>query len=255
MKTKLWPVIHFKNWDLAVENVGICCKCGVENVMLIDHLVEQPWPKHCSMTGVVTRLMDMFVGVKFGLNNLHLSPLQSLAVNIRAGVRVTWADQPIAYSDPERKAEPGVEDLDWILPANNHTLFAGVAFKHQERDPDPGEQAFQTAQRGAIPCTSGPATGQPADPDAVRAMRTHIRRRMAAESQEFPGTPEPWSTPLAIASGIDAGNVLEFAPYLSDILIATGISKDFHRLDEAKLLAVVTALEQFEGLRPYLSDV
>jgi predicted TIM-barrel enzyme len=76
---------------------------------------------------------------------------------------------------------------------------------------------------GFIPTTSGHSTGVAADPSHVEAMRKLLE----------PGDP------LAIASGITPENAELFLPFVSHVLVSTGVSSSFHEFDPAKLRALV----------------
>lgn len=53
--------------------------------------------------------------------------------------------------------------------------------------------------------------------------------------------------PLAIASGITPDNIKRYLPYADCYLVATGISKSFTELDEARLRALVGRVRHFDG--------
>ena len=44
---------------------------------------------------------------------------------------------------------------------------------------------------------------------------------------------------LAVASGMTPDNISEFKPYLSHVLVSTGISKDEYHFDEEKINAFI----------------
>ena len=74
---------------------------------------------------------------------------------------------------------------------------------------------------GFIPTTSGSGTGSAPDLEKIVAM-----------SRATGGV-------LAIASGMTPWNVAQYAPYLSHILVATGIALDEHRIDADKLCLLI----------------
>ncbi len=69
-----------------------------------------------------------------------------------------------------------------------------------------------------VVCTSGPGTGKAADIEKIQRIRSGLI-----------------NFPLAIASGITVQNAAEFLPYIDFFLVATGISLNFHELDESKV--------------------
>jgi hypothetical protein len=107
--------------------------------------------------------------------------------------------------------------------------FGSVAFKVGPEVLHP-ERAAEVAQSVMdVVTTSGTATGVPPDVDKVRA------RRGALEGHR-----------LAVASGITPDNVEDYLPFVDDYLVATGISRDFHTLDPAKVRALAETVHAGE---------
>ena len=76
-----------------------------------------------------------------------------------------------------------------------------------------------------VPTTSGLATGHAPEVGKLRA----IREAIGGYNQ------------LALASGAAPENIGRLAPYLTDILVSTGISKNFHEFEPSRLHAMVAA--------------
>ncbi|XP_011403363.2 PREDICTED: uncharacterized protein LOC100637956 [Amphimedon queenslandica] len=57
---------------------------------------------------------------------------------------------------------------------------------------------------------------------------------------------------LALASGVTPENALDYAPYVDAVLVATGISIDFHNIDPLKLRQLI-AVTRSHSLSPSLS--
>ena len=101
-----------------------------------------------------------------------------------------------------------------------------MAFKYQPVEHDPAAAAQQARDAGFLPTTSGTATGAAPELAKIKAM-----------AAEGPGGPR-----LAVASGMTAQNVAQFAPHLSAILVATGVSFDEHHFDPGRLDQFVTSV-------------
>jgi len=217
MKTKIIPVIHYQDNDQAIRNAERASAAGCDGVLLIE------------MNGSNTRLVPMAQEIKtqwpdllVGVNHLGLDPSRSLAVNLAADLDMTWTDmQPTHTEFPDDELK---KRLSRQLRGKSHHLFVGVAFKHQRHEPDPVASARDAVTRGFIPTTSGPATGIAADPSQI----ARLRRGIGPEA------------PLGIASGITPGNFAMFAPHLSHVLVATGISSSFYELDEGLLAELIS---------------
>jgi predicted TIM-barrel enzyme len=74
-----------------------------------------------------------------------------------------------------------------------------------------------------VVCTSGPGTGQAADPEKVRLMH-------------------PRNHSLALASGVTAENVRSYLPHVQAFLVGTGIESRFGVIDPQKLAALLQAM-------------
>lgn len=218
MKTRIIPVIHYLDDEQTMRNARRAYDAGCDGVMLID------------MTGGNKRLVPLAQDIKIewpdmpvGVNHLGLDPLRSLDLNLAAGLDMTWTDaQPTHTVFPD-------EHLSLMLSRRigrrRHDMFVGVAFKHQEHEPDPVGAAKAALARNLIPTTSGSATGRAAAVKDVIALREGIGP----------------DAPLAIASGITPENFAGFRPHLTHVLVATGVSSTFHELDEALMRRLVAA--------------
>ena len=111
------------------------------------------------------------------------------------------------------------------LTAESPKVFGGIAFKSQAPEPNPVYAAEIARSVGVIPTTSGPATGQALSLEKIRSMSGD------------------GAYPLAVASGMTPENVAQYAPYLSHILVSTGIGVDFHHIDEERLNAFISATQ------------
>ena len=215
MKTKIIPVIHYLDDEQAMRNARRVYDAGCDGVMLID------------MTGKNDRLVPLAQDIKIewpdlpaGVNHLGLDPLRSLDLNLAAGLDMTWTDaQPTHTVFPD-------DQLSLMLSRRigSHDLFVGVAFKHQEHEPDPVGAAKSAIARNLIPTTSGSATGKAAEVQDI----IDLRQGIGADA------------PLAIASGITPDNFAGFRPHLTHVLVATGVSRSFHELDEELMRELAT---------------
>lgn len=222
MQPKIIPVIHYNNEALALHNAIIAFDAGCEGVLLIS--MDGPNPE---LSPVARTIKERYPDKLVGINYLHLGrdPAEAVKRNIADGLDMTWTDQQLTHSSQATwEAAERVRDAAALRPG--HIVFAGVAFKHQDPEPRPDVAALVALKYGLIPTTSGAATGVAADASAVARLREAVG-----------------DAPLAIASGITPENVAQFAPYLTHILVATGVSSDFYSLDFEKLYRLRAAVE------------
>jgi predicted TIM-barrel enzyme len=224
MQTKIIPVIHYRSEQLALENAQIAFDAGAAGVFLIN---MDDGPDNV-LAPVAREVKSRWPDKLVGINYLRLDPAEAVIRNIADGLDMTWTDKQLTHtSHPSWEFAEKVRDAAARKPG--HLVFAGVAFKHQRAEPRADLAALAAVKFGFIPTTSGPATG-------VAAEVEHVARLRAALGD----------APLAIASGITPENVEAFAPHLSHILVATGVSSSFYALDFEKLYRLCAIVHRGE---------
>lgn len=220
MTPKILPVIHHDTATRSMDNAALAFEAGSEGVFLI------------SMVGRDDLLGDVALALKarwpdklIGVNYLQAHAETALRRNLAAGLDMTWTDNAGIHSTGLHLRAKLIAD---VLQANpKHLFFGAVAFKYQTFEPDPASAAVKAGECFMIPCTSGSATGVAAELDKIRSMREALG-----------------PLPLAIASGITPENVGDYAPLLSHILVATGVSHNEHDFDFEKLSRLVGKVRQ-----------
>lgn len=222
MKTKIIPVIHYADDAQAMRNAEVAFEAGSDGVMVIhmegtNHLLPPV------AMAIKARWPDRLVG----LNLLGVDPVIAVATSIAAGLDMTWTDDQLTHSARAPWNEAW-RTSEAVTVGDGHTLFTGVAFKHQAHEPDPEVAAMKACQFGFVPTTSGSATGVAAEAGRVARLRDAIGG----------------AAPLAIASGVTPENVHEYAPHLTHILVATGVSSSFHEFDPDRLRDLRVACDE-----------
>jgi len=201
---KILPVIHHLNRDLSMRNAALAFAAGCDGVFVISMQGEDG--DLCNVAAQIKSVWpDKFVGV----NHLTLAPADSISLNIRAGLDGTWSDAAMIQGNEFDARAGAVRDIRASNP--EHQFFASVAFKYQAREANPAAAARTALALGFVPTTSGSATGKAAKLDKLQEIRGGIA-----------------DGALAIASGITPSNVAAFAPFLTHVLVATGVSLDEH---------------------------
>lgn len=210
---EIWPVIHVdeENPQITFRNAELAALNGCNGVFLISmNNYDEPL---CRMARTVKA---EFPELKVGVNHLQKDAPMSLRDNLMAGLDATWTDHSEVSS---AGAETGAHDVSNLLKSNpGHLFFGAVAFKYQAKEPNPAQAALLAHKLGMIPTTSGPRTGTAASLEKLRGMREQIGE-----------------IPLAIASGITPQNLAEQAPFLTHVLVSTGISLDEYTFCPEKL--------------------
>lgn len=211
---KILPVIHYLDRETAFTEVGTAVMCGADGAFLISH------------HGDDEELLDVGVAVKkkhpgfpIGINLLSTDALEAGRSATALAFPMFWGDDLGVDSNGVNAVGRQLEALRCGNPG--FQVFASVAFKYRPQEPKPAEAAKNALSAGFIPTTSGTGTGSAPELEKIVSM-----------SNATGGV-------LAIASGMTPWNVGQYAPYLSHILVATGISLDEHRMDANKLCLLI----------------
>lgn len=212
----VFPVIHYLSSELALEQVAVARDCGADGVFLISHYGNDE-----DLVAVAARAKQVHPGLKVGINLLSQDAARACEWAEGLKLDMVWADDMGVDS---RGGNAMAEALSRFAKVNpSIQLFASVAFKYRPPEPDPAQAASQALRLGFIPTTSGPATGIAPDVRKISDMS------VATGGQ------------LAIASGMTPENVSFYAPFLSHILVSTGIGLDEHRIDPQRLRALIAS--------------
>jgi predicted TIM-barrel enzyme len=220
MRVRIFPVIHHLDRETTLRETIVARDYGADGVFLISHtgeddeLVHVAWEaQHCSK--------DFPIGV----NLLSMPASAAAAKALEAQLKMLWADE--MGVDSGGLDECGRAMADFASRHQDMEFFASVAFKYRRHEEHPVEAALNARNAGFIPTTSGAATGKAPAIEKIRGMASAGR--------------------LAIASGMTPENVGGFVPYLTDILVATGISRSEHHIDPGKLIAFVRSVRESES--------
>jgi predicted TIM-barrel enzyme len=220
---KVYPVIHVKYTEQVLKNVGVAQEAGADGIFLVNHSTQ--W----------SHLQEVFQEVKeeapslwVGVNSLDMFPEQTFGAFPEADA--IWIDNAGIDENWGPDAQPSAYRITQAAQEFDGLYFGGVAFKYQRAVENVGTAASIACDYMDVVTTSGPGTGQAANPEKVLRMKEAMG-----------------SHPLAIASGITPENVEEFLPYVDHILVATGISKDFHNLDADKTKQLIETVRSYDA--------
>jgi uncharacterized protein len=215
----LLPVIHPVNEATAMESVRVAKEAGVRGIFLINQGMSTEQVLELVMV-VRRQYPDLWVGV----NLLGVRPARVLEWGLDAcegRLDGIWADN--ANIEEDAAEQPMAQALVAERRAHgwNGLYFGGVAFKYQREiaAANLGRAAAAALPYMDVICTSGPGTGQAADPQKVIAMRAGLGDTGA----------------LALASGVAEANVASYLPYVDAYLVGTGIEHAFGVLDPARV--------------------
>lgn len=215
------PVVHHLDVDTTMSQAKIAFQAGAAGVFLISHNGRDAQIAHCARL-----LKEQYPERKIGLNLLGAPASIALTIASNIGIDMVWADAPGVTSAGWTPA--GLVLSERLKLAGLPTFFGSVAFKYQPHDPCPARAAQTCAQGGMLPTTSGEGTGKAPQLEKAQLM-----------SEALAGGP------LAVASGMTPENIAQYLPYFTHYLVATGVSRDMHHFDEARLAAFVQAVQAY----------
>lgn len=230
---KLYPVVHMRSSEHALELSQQALEAGADGVFLIDH-------RYHDIPDILT---DAYAHVREELGREAFIGVNYLGLEASDTVRyLANAKRYHLFSTPPDAlwADNAVGDMRTMcskcaLHLENMRYFGGVAFKYTpDYTADPVEAAALAREWAAfvdVVTTSGPGTGSAADVAKVAAMKQAI------------GDKE-----LALASGVTAENMALYAPHVDAILAASSIetAKCSGVFVEDKLRALVQAAHEHQ---------
>lgn len=201
---KVYPVIHYLSDKLTVEQASIACQEGADGVFLISHHHDDT-----PLASLAATIKNKF-GFKVGINYLSSGAVLAIEDAKIYNLDMVWSDTCGISSKGYTNRAYQIKES---LPVGVQ-FFASIAFKYQmhEDNPSLAAQKVRDFSSQFIPTTSGAATGSAPSVIKISSMG-----------------------PVAVASGMTEDNIEEFKPYLSHVLVATGVSIDEHHLCPHKL--------------------
>jgi predicted TIM-barrel enzyme len=220
------PVIHTLDSAQAMKNIRVAMRAGAQGVFLINHDFDYE-----QLLPILSEVRQAYPALWLGVNFLAVTGKDAFPVLgylQKQGILIDayWADDARVDERVEHQAE--AEEILSVKQATGWAglYFGGTAFKKQ-REVAPADYALSAG----IACrfmdvvtTSGAATGEAAELDKIRTFR-----QACADNA------------IAVASGVTAENISDYALLVDAILIATGINyeNDFYNIDPAKLNSVL----------------
>lgn len=229
-------VVHHLDYAQAYSQGALALHCGADGVFFISH---NPSTSDDELQGPALDLKESFPEKKVGINYLEKFAFPALERVSALGLDMVWMDNPQVRSDSENGPQ-ALAIADWLSRGHRAAqpveVFGSVAFKYQPHDPRPELAAIKAHRLGMIPTTSGLGTGKAADVEKIKRMR-----------QGLDSVPAEKTPSLALASGLTCENVSTYLPFVTHLLVATGISRDEHFLDELKLRRFVEIVQGYAG--------
>lgn len=211
---KIYPVIHYIDRATTFSEVGEAIECGADGVFLISHKGNDS-----ELLDVATAVQRKHHGFPIGINLLSTNVVIAAKEVAELGFPMFWSDDVGVDSHGVTVKARQVAACMKLNPGLK--VFASVAFKYRPTELHPALAAKNALKEGFIPTTSGSPTGSAPDLEMIIAM-----------SKATDGV-------LCGGRGMTPWNVAQYAPYLSHILVATGIQIDEHHMDHDKLRLLI----------------
>lgn len=215
MSPKIYPVIHYLDRETAFSEAQKAIDAGADGIFLINHQGDD-----MELLSVACAIKIKHAQFPVGVNFLSMTGLDAAIMARKFGLPMVWGDD--LGVDSKGLTDLGLSvQAQKVAGADGFDVFASVAFKYRPHEPNPELAAKNALAAGFIPTTSGSGTGSAPELTKIIAMSTAT------------------GGVLAVASGMTPENVSDFAPYLSHILVATGVEIDAHRMDVDKLKLLI----------------
>lgn len=187
-KTKyfFYPVIHVKSESHAIRNALLAQHCGADGVFLIN------------MGDTTTRILRSAHDALSERNDFKIQLGINFLTNL-GNVPDDLSPATMLWSDTFAGYHRGIK---------KHVFFGPFAFKYQDQPTSIENELPQVETELDVITTSGIGTGEP--PTLSKIQRMH---KVATK-------------PIAIASGINAENVVQFKPYANIFLVGSSIGYD-----------------------------
>jgi hypothetical protein len=190
----------------VLENVRTCVECGIEKVFLINHVVTVGDLLKCA-----SLVKSSFPSLWVGVNMLGVPTVRALSMEL-PGVDGLWCDATITPDEASNRVFKGM-------------FFGGVAFKYQPQPKDLQAACREAALATDVATTSGPGTGKMAEIEKIEDIHEYLAGH-----------------PMAIASGISAGNIKGYSGLADYLLVASSITNEKEYIIKEKLVELKDAL-------------
>lgn len=222
---KIIPVIHFQNSYQAEQNIKTVLECGLNQIFLIKH-----WGDTHEVIALGNRFKQQYPNLWIGINILGMPTVDALQQEFK-GIDGLWCDDGLECSDVDTLYKV------WMKRKFKGLFFGGLQFKYQKRNPDTFEACVLSRKITDVSCTSGTQTGQAPTLTKIKTLYHYLNYNPDITGNDL-------NHPLAIASGIDAGNIKQFLPYVNYFLVATSITEPKEELIiKEKLQELIKQLE------------
>lgn len=216
---RLYPVIHYHSQRLALLNTEVAIKAECVGVFLIDTQARSGtlWP-------AAEAIRREFPTLWLGVNRLDLDGATCVRAVTGAGSLFdgVWTNEAGLNTDGRDRGERSALDLamqTWRRLRPEVRCFAAAAFKYRRPELNPAGAAMAAVRLGWTPTTSvtDESVGSP----------QHLPTMSAAVSR--------LGGQLAVASGVTLDNARLLAPFVDEVLCATGVARDDVTLDGGKV--------------------
>lgn len=215
----VYPVIHHLHYGLSLDQARKAFDSNANGIFLIS-----PHGRDYEILLVAKELKKLYPDKHIGINYLNEGVIAAFKHAVEFNLDMVWGDFCGVSS---KGLDATGQELKNLVNKNPEIkVFCSVAFKYQPIEKDPAAAAKIALQAGFIPTTSGSATGQAPSLEKIKAM-----------SGASNGV-------LAVASGMNKDNIESFKPYLSEVLIASGISLNEFEIDEVLFKEFMATVSQ-----------
>lgn len=221
----IYPVIHYVERKLALEQVAIARNAGASGVFFLTH-----HDKDDEVVAAARQAKQEYPHLAVGINLLTRTAPEAVDHALAAGLDMVWSYDMGVSSTGVTPLGQQLSDLTRAYP--KLAFFAAVAFKSLAPEPDPAAAARNAVAAGFIPTTSGSRTGRAPDVEKMRLM-----------SEATDGS-------LAVASGMTAENIWKYKSHVKHVMVATSVALDGYRISPRRLVEFIRQARATQFVEP-----
>jgi uncharacterized protein len=209
------PVIHCIDEEQVFNNIDIAMRCNCDGIFLVNHDIN-----YVQMIDIIKKVKSIYPNLWVGVNFLDVTPMNIFNILDKYQVNVDgiWTDH---YYGKKKYLEYIL--ISMMKYSWKGIYFGAVAFKYRGVCNDITSCCNLVKPYTDVVITSGESTGTPI---------TNEKLDLFCNKEK----------PIALASGIDIHNCLDYKEKINVYVFNTSVSKDEHNFDEIKLSRLIETI-------------
>lgn len=209
------PVIHCISEDQVIDNINIAIRCNCDGIFLVNHDID-----YINMINIYKKIKIIYPKLWIGVNFLDVVPMNIFSImnEYKVDIDGIWTDHFYGKKKYMEYILVSMMKYNW-----KGIYFGAIAFKYRGICSDIAACCNLIKPYTDVIITSGEATG-------ISITKEKLDSFCNKE------------LPIALASGIDINNCLDYKEKINVYVFNTSVSKDEHNFDEIKLSQLINTI-------------